>query len=113
MLPSMHKIGVIIDFQINEDFISEVLCINKDKPSLKCNGKCYLSAKLKEAEKQEDTQPAQNQKEIIERVLYVHKKLSDIFSILEVCIDKNNICYRNIFIDLAFVDDIFQPPKLM
>ena len=37
----------VIDYQINKDFY-EIHCINKDKPSLACHGKCQMQ---KESEK--------------------------------------------------------------
>lgn len=38
-----------IEYAINKDFISKVLCINKNTPELNCNGKCYLKSQLKKA----------------------------------------------------------------
>jgi len=35
-----------MEYAFNYDYISKVLCINKDKPELNCNGKCYLMSKL-------------------------------------------------------------------
>lgn len=40
-----------LDYYINYEYISEVLCINKEKPKLACNGKCYLGQQLKKVEK--------------------------------------------------------------
>ena len=37
------------EYVLNYEYISEVLCINKDKPKLECNGKCYLMQSLAEA----------------------------------------------------------------
>lgn len=37
------KLSIYADFKINQKFISEVFCIDKDKPMSNCNGKCYLS----------------------------------------------------------------------
>ena len=34
-------------FKINQDFIAKVLCINKDKPILGCEGNCHLNKELK------------------------------------------------------------------
>ena len=31
------------------DYIKNELCVNREKPELKCNGKCYLMKKLAEA----------------------------------------------------------------
>lgn len=44
----------IAEYIVNYEYISEVLCINKEKPVLGCDGKCYLMsqlAKSAEAEK--------------------------------------------------------------
>ena len=38
----------IIDYYANYDYIATVLCENKDKPYLECDGKCYLKKQLKE-----------------------------------------------------------------
>lgn len=34
---------------VNYDYISTVLCINKDKPEMHCNGKCQLMKELANA----------------------------------------------------------------
>ena len=43
----------LIDYQLRQDFIAKTLCINKAKPQLNCNGKCYLAKRIKAAEDQE------------------------------------------------------------
>ena len=35
-----------IEYTFNHDYIAKVLCINKEQPELKCDGKCYLKAQL-------------------------------------------------------------------
>ena len=45
-----------VDYVINQDYIAEVLCINKDKPQLKCNGQCHLKAQI-EKQVEEENQP--------------------------------------------------------
>lgn len=45
-------------YQINQDYIASVLCINKAKPTSTCNGKCYLLKKMKGQAKQEQTIPS-------------------------------------------------------
>ncbi len=47
-----------MDYLVDYDYISTVLCINKDKPELHCNGQCYLMqemAKVAEEQKEKDT----------------------------------------------------------
>ena len=43
-----------MEYAFNYDYISKVLCINKDKPELNCNGKCYLMSKLAEESKSKE-----------------------------------------------------------
>ncbi|RMG58904.1 MAG: hypothetical protein D6722_23005 [Bacteroidetes bacterium] len=43
-----------VEYAINKAYIAEVLCVNKGRPQLKCDGKCYLAAQL---EKAVDPQP--------------------------------------------------------
>jgi hypothetical protein len=38
-----------IEYELNKKYIAEVLCENKDKPEMHCNGKCHLKKQLKKA----------------------------------------------------------------
>lgn len=49
--------GVSVWFFMNRGKIAEKYCVNKSRPSLKCNGKCYLSKKMKEAAAEDNTVP--------------------------------------------------------
>lgn len=41
--------GIIyVYFKLNQKYIEETYCINKDKPELACHGKCHLTKVLKE-----------------------------------------------------------------
>lgn len=50
----------VVDYIINYDYISEVLCVNKDRPELECNGKCYLMQSLAKAAEKENDQKKDN-----------------------------------------------------
>ncbi len=45
----------LVDYLVNQDFIAEFLCINKEKVELNCKGKCYLMQQL---QKQQDEKRA-------------------------------------------------------
>jgi len=47
------KLGVIGYYNLNIEYIIKELCENKNKPELKCNGKCFLKKKMSEADKTE------------------------------------------------------------
>lgn len=55
LLQLCNKVGVITWFKINQKHIAEMFCVNKSKPQMACNGKCYLKNKLNKAEKAENT----------------------------------------------------------
>lgn len=42
----VRPIVPIIEYYANYDYIATVLCENRDKPYLECNGKCYLQKQL-------------------------------------------------------------------
>lgn len=47
LLAMVRPIIPIIEYHANYDYIASVLCENRDKPYLECNGKCYLEKQLK------------------------------------------------------------------
>ena len=50
------------DYFLNKSYIAKVLCINKEKPKMHCNGKCYLARQIKEQEQQEQQAPSEKGK---------------------------------------------------
>jgi hypothetical protein len=42
-----------IDYYANYNYISKVLCENKNKPQMHCNGKCHLKKTIEKASKEE------------------------------------------------------------
>ncbi|WP_080058500.1 hypothetical protein [Spirosoma aerolatum] len=61
LLPTVSQWGTIAYYQVNKDYIARVLCENRDKPELHCDGQCYLAKRLK-------TQQEKQDKETTERV---------------------------------------------
>lgn len=49
---------IFIDFKLNQESIAEAHCINKDKPEMNCDGKCYLKKQLEKTKK--DKKPLQS-----------------------------------------------------
>lgn len=63
LFQAFYSTAVIYWFYFNRSYIAEKLCINRDKPELKCKGNCYLAKKLKEAENKKDDQASLQLKE--------------------------------------------------
>ncbi|MEO1052079.1 MAG: hypothetical protein AAFX87_15715 [Bacteroidota bacterium] len=55
---------VYLDFEVRQDYIANVLCINKEEPITICDGKCYLNMKLEEASEKQDQENATNVRQL-------------------------------------------------
>jgi hypothetical protein len=61
LLPTLSPWGTVAYYHANKDYIARVLCVNRAKPQLHCDGQCYLAKKLKAQQDRQD-------KETTERV---------------------------------------------
>ena len=55
----LKPVEPILQYCFNYNYIVEVLCVNKDKPRLNCNGKCYLRKQLQK--QNDDNSPTKTQ----------------------------------------------------
>ena len=44
------KLGIVIWYEYNKDYVAKNLCENRARPEKKCCGKCYLRKQLKKAD---------------------------------------------------------------
>lgn len=44
----MRPLLPYVEYGLNYEYISEVLCINQEAPELACDGKCYLREKIQQ-----------------------------------------------------------------
>lgn len=64
---SVLKLGIVAWYEANKTYVSNVLCENKAKPQMKCNGKCYLRKQLNKTENnQQNRQLKASQTEWVE-----------------------------------------------
>jgi hypothetical protein len=54
---TFSRVMIVVGFYANQEQIAATLCENKDKPVLKCAGKCQLSKKLKSEQKADQQNP--------------------------------------------------------
>lgn len=45
-------------FKLNQEYITKVFCINRAKPELKCDGKCYLKKSIDASKEERKSKPA-------------------------------------------------------
>lgn len=105
----------VFDYIVNYEYISKELCVNKDKPALKCNGKCHLMkelAKASEDEKPLSSDKKDNSKHEIEVLFY--QELQPLI-VAQVIFDNNSEVannYSNHYFHLNGCS-IFHPPTFI
>ena len=101
----------VIDYVVNYEYITKVICVNKAKPKLQCNGKCHLMKEL--AKTSESQTPISSNKKIATQeleVLFFEEIKS--FNIRYIYFDKNqflNTNYSDLYSYLNS-DFVFRPP---
>lgn len=112
MLPSLVKMAVLIEFIINEDYISSELCVSKEQTVNTCKGNCYLSKQLNKIEEpmEKDRVPAPLKEKTELMVLYI-SKLNQ-YSNGEVFFTLHPITLLNKFLyHFSILGGVFHPPK--
>jgi len=87
----------------------EKLCQNKDKPELKCNGKCHLKKVSKTPNENQRT--SESIIDFKELLLYTNSISDYRFSNQNNFIQKLNIEYQNLY-SFSNTCDCFRPPKI-
>ncbi|WBL21620.1 hypothetical protein [Zunongwangia sp. HRR-M8] len=102
----------VVDYIFNYDYIVTQLCINRDRPDLACNGKCYLMQSLaEEANKERDKKQANLESRYKLPVLYFEDHQSIFDNLTDVSINKAKVTMPY-FVSYSFLfskDDI-KPP---
>ena len=99
-----------LDYAFNYDYIAKVLCINKDKPKLKCNGKCYLMQQLaKNAE--EDSSKENLPKKVEFQLLFFQDSRLLEFEVLPQPVNKqSSTLWVSQSYKKRYIDALFRPP---
>jgi hypothetical protein len=54
---TFSKAIALLDYKLNENYIANTLCENKDKPACCCHGKCFLKKQLQKDEDGKNSLP--------------------------------------------------------
>ena len=49
-----------LDYELRKEFIIDNFCVNRNRPELHCDGKCYLATRLAAVQRQEQQQAERN-----------------------------------------------------
>jgi len=106
---TFSKWCLILEYQVNKDFIAKNLCINRAKPSCCCQGKCYLNKKMAADESDQQAPSKGGQKEETTLQLFEEKNLLPQPIVMEV-----SIIHSTRYIDPSTQDHTllqFEPPQ--
>lgn len=113
LLQSFSKVWIFISFKTNQDHIAKVLCINRNKPEVRCNGKCVLKRWTKAAEDKENKGTPQKLKEQKEVFYCLDKFNWQIECTIEGATEQKKTFSLQTPSTPAFVKGIFRPPKFV
>lgn len=105
---------LFVKYEFSKDYIIENYCVNKDKPELHCDGKCYLAKQLKAAEEQ-DGKAAQS--EFLSYLFSFQVVLNSSVSLFQEASEllvfrvEKTFFYNNPFYSQTFHFEIFHPPQ--
>lgn len=96
-----------LSYKINYTYISSVLCENKNKPSIGCNGKCHLAKELKKAAQQEsENNKSVSQNSEVHEIIV--REMDYQFTPFVVCFDKEYAPFLSLFASRC--SDLLAPP---
>lgn len=109
LLQNVSKLIIVINFQINQEYIAKNLCVNRDKPDSCCEGKCELKKQLDEEDKKQEL-PANTFKDKFEKQNYYSPTMS--------VLNANSSEATPNFKYLSYITDsglrqVFHPPPLI
>jgi hypothetical protein len=98
-------------FEVNQKYIAENLCINKSRPWMHCDGKCYFMKKIKQAEENEKKQTEKDNLNRLE-ISFFQEPFQLLF-ISPAILESNNSIFSAYSYQYSsrYIETIFRPPR--
>lgn len=107
---SFSKVVYVMVWKWNQEVISKTLCINKDKPSMKCKGKCQLMLAEKNPSPDQQSPPPISKKVIEWPMFFSDNQTNGHF--INKNVKKQNIHHVYLLKHLQeHVRDLIKPPE--
>jgi hypothetical protein len=114
---TLGVVATLVAFQMNRQYYADVLCINKNRPELACQGKCVLMQRLQHDFDQEQTTQNKKLENLLDRDLtlfFNHTKPSIVHSfIFDIVINTILSPQLQHYITQCALCDIFHPPNTL
>lgn len=111
MLPTLSPWGTIAYFKLNRKYIAKVLCENRNRPQIHCNGKCYLAKKLKQQQEKQDKETSEKVHNTPVIQLFTPASYTYSFESAVVTFLEPVRFYHQLLFYTAPVAELLRPPK--
>ncbi|KPE50310.1 hypothetical protein [Chryseobacterium indologenes] len=103
----------LTEYAVNYDYISKVLCINKSRPEVHCNGKCYLSKQLAKTN-DTDSSPLNKTKTSGQKIpdTYIPSGITTVTITEKIPFLNFSFIYEEAY-SFLFLKHIFKPPVFL
>ncbi|AZB24466.1 MULTISPECIES: hypothetical protein [Chryseobacterium] len=101
----------LAEYAVNYNYIVNTLCVNKSKPELHCNGKCYLSKELAKTNADTESSPFNKIKNSGQKILdmYILPEITEVFHNGKIIVFHTNSIDETAY-SFLFLKHIFKPP---
>ena len=109
-LQTFSKWCLILEYQVNRDYIAKTLCVNRSRPSCCCHGKCYLNKKMAADESSQQAPGKGGQKEESPlQVLSSINQLPELHTSATIAINPTRYLHSP---SQEYIFSVFQPPQV-
>lgn len=100
----------VLEYVVLYDYIKNELCVNKEKPQMKCNGKCHLAKEMGKASDSENGKEKSHSFSVEYQVVFFQKfQFANLLVFTPENVLKLFSNYSTIYTS-KFTDFLFRPP---
>lgn len=101
-----------VEYAFNYNYISTVLCVNKDKPKMQCNGKCHLAKMIAETsdDTTQDGVPTARLDVVFIPLYFQEVTVIHFSTAIHQSVKNKILSYTKNTYACSFIDNLFKPP---
>ena len=100
---------LIAQFDLNQKYIAEKLCVNRFKPRSCCKGKCFLAKQLNKEEKGEANIPANGKEKVEVQLFFEERNILQLPTSISL---KKQYVFNTQFTPQTVYRNCFRPPQI-
>ncbi|QNK64959.1 hypothetical protein H7F33_10935 [Pedobacter sp. PAMC26386] len=111
LMANCSRFFIFAGFEFNKEYIASNLCINRNRPEMHCDGKCYLMKKIKQAEENEKKEAARNNLSLLEVSFYQEPFSFSFHDPFTLNIGNHSFPAYAYLYTSHYIRNIFRPPR--